>query len=108
MRATVARGRLCWGARCVQRPKGECSPPLRGELPLDLGSRSQGRADSPVLGRQDALKNRISEHYNSISGKPLDVPDYCLSSTLVTMMLDGLVRKHRLNLRDKKPADKEQ
>ena len=31
-----------------------------------------------------------------------------MSSTLVTMMLDGLARKHRLKLRDKKPADKEQ
>jgi hypothetical protein len=29
-----------------------------------------------------------------------------MSGTLVTMMLDGLARKHGLTLRDKKPTDK--
>lgn len=47
----------------------------------------------------NALKNGINEHYDSISGKPLGVPDYCMSCTLVTMMLDGLARKHGLKLR---------
>ena len=32
---------------------------------------------------------------------------YCLSSTLVTTMLNGLARKHRLKLHDKKPTDKQ-
>ena len=41
--AAVARGQLCWGARCVQRPTGKCSQPLRGGLPLGLGSHSQGK-----------------------------------------------------------------
>lgn len=49
----------------------------------------------------NAIKNGISEHYDSISGKPLGVTDYCMSSTLVTMMLDGLTHKHRLKLRGK-------
>ena len=55
----------------------------------------------------NAIKNGISEHYDSVSGKALGVPDYCISGTLVTMMLDGLARKHQLKLRDKKPTDKE-
>jgi putative isomerase len=49
----------------------------------------------------NAIKNGISEHYDSVSGKGLGVPDYCMSSTLVTMMLDGLSRKHTLKLRAK-------
>ena len=36
-----------------------------------------------------------------MSGKGLGVPDYCMSSTLVTLMLDGLSQKHTLKLRDK-------
>ena len=47
----------------------------------------------------NAIKNGTSEHYDSISGKPLGVPDYCISCTLVTMMLDGLAKKYTLKLR---------
>jgi len=52
----------------------------------------------------NAIKNGINEHYDSVSGKGLGVPDYCMSSTLVTMMLDGLAKKHTLTLRNTKPA----
>jgi glycogen debranching enzyme len=51
----------------------------------------------------NAIKNGISEHYDSVTGKPLGVPDYCMSSTLVTLMLDGLSKKHTLKLRRKPP-----
>ena len=47
----------------------------------------------------NAIKNGISEHYDSISGRPLGVRDYCMCSTLVAMMLDGLTRKYQLKLR---------
>ena len=46
----------------------------------------------------NALRNGINEHYDSVSGKGLGVPDYCMSSTILTMMLDGLTRKHQLSL----------
>ncbi|MCX6879413.1 MAG: hypothetical protein NTW21_37265 [Verrucomicrobia bacterium] len=49
----------------------------------------------------NAIKNGISEHYDSVSGKGLGVSDYCMSCTLVTMMLDGLAQKHALKLRNK-------
>jgi len=45
---------------------------------------------------ENAIKNGISEHYDSVSGEPLCIRDYCMSSTLVTLMLDGLTKKHRL------------
>lgn len=52
----------------------------------------------------NAITNGISEHYDSVSGKPLGIPDYCMSCTLVTMMLDGISRKHKLKLRRERPA----
>jgi putative isomerase len=48
----------------------------------------------------NAIKNGISEHYDSVSGKPLGIRDYCMSATLTTMMLDGLTKKYKLKLRD--------
>jgi len=44
----------------------------------------------------NAIKQGISEHYDSISGKPFGIKDYCMSCTLVTLMLDGLAKKHKL------------
>jgi hypothetical protein len=51
----------------------------------------------------NAIKNGINEHYDSISGEGIGVKDYCMSCTLVTMMLDGLTQKHKLELPDKRP-----
>lgn len=48
----------------------------------------------------NAIKNGINEHYDSVSGKPIGVKDYCMSCTLVTMMLDGLTQKHKVKLCD--------
>ncbi len=47
----------------------------------------------------NAITQGINEHYDSVSGLPLGVKDYCMSCTLVTMMLDGLAKAHRLKLR---------
>jgi len=48
---------------------------------------------------ENAIKNGLSEHYDSISGKPLDIKDYCMASTITTMMLDGLTKKYKLELK---------
>jgi len=50
----------------------------------------------------NAIKNGISEHYDCVSGKGLGVADYCMSATLITMMLDQLAQRHTLKLREKK------
>jgi hypothetical protein len=47
----------------------------------------------------NAIRNGISEHYDSVSGAPLGIRDYCMSCTIVTMMLDDLSREHRLAIR---------
>ena len=48
---------------------------------------------------ENAIRNGISEHYDSVTGKPLGIPDYCMSSSIATMMLDGLTKKYNLQLR---------
>ena len=47
----------------------------------------------------NAIKNGISERYDSISGKRLGVEYLGMTCTVITMMLDGLCRKHKLQLR---------
>ena len=38
----------------------------------------------------NALKNGISEHYDSMTGKPLGVPYLGMTCTILTLMLDRL------------------
>jgi glycogen debranching enzyme len=47
----------------------------------------------------NALKNGLSEHYDSVTGKALGVHDYSMASTILAMMLDGLTTQHRIRLR---------
>jgi len=47
----------------------------------------------------NAIKNGINEHYDSVSGKGIGIKDYCMSCTLVTMMLDGVTQKYKVRLR---------
>jgi putative isomerase len=48
---------------------------------------------------ENAIRNGISEHYDSVTGKPLGIPDYCMSSSIATMMLDSLTKRYTLQLR---------
>jgi putative isomerase len=47
----------------------------------------------------NAIKNGISEHYNSVSGETLGVEYLGMTCTLVTMMLDRLTREYRLRVK---------
>ena len=47
----------------------------------------------------NALKNGISEHYNSVTGKTLGVPYLGMSCTLISLMLDGLCGQYHLKRR---------
>jgi len=44
----------------------------------------------------NAMKNGISEHYDSITGKTLGVEYLGMTCTLITMMLDGLTKEYKL------------
>ena len=50
----------------------------------------------------NAIKHGINEHYDSVSGKGIGIPDYCMSSTLVTLMLDGLTEKYPLKQKSRR------
>jgi hypothetical protein len=47
----------------------------------------------------NAIANGVSEHYDSVSGKPLGVTFLGMSCTIATLMLDGLCRKHSLKIK---------
>jgi putative isomerase len=47
----------------------------------------------------NALKHGLSEHYDSVTGKPLGVPNLGMTCTVLTLMLDGLSRQHPLKLK---------
>lgn len=105
---TVDRTDKRWKSNAFWR--GDVWPPTNYQIASGLAAYGHADLAADISDRTiaNAIKNGISEHYDSVTGKALDVPDYCMSSTLVTMMLDGLARKHKLKLRDKKPMDKEQ
>lgn len=86
--------------------RGDVWPPTNYQIASGLAAYGHADLAADISDKTiaNAIKNGINEHYDSISGKPLGVKDYCMSSTLVTMMLDGLTQKHKLKLRDKKSA----
>ena len=47
----------------------------------------------------NAIKNGVSEHYDSVSGKPLGVTFLGMSCTIATLMLDGLSRKYSVKFK---------
>lgn len=47
----------------------------------------------------NAIKNGINEHYDSMTGKGIGIKDYCMSSTILTMMLDGITKKYKVRVK---------
>ena len=81
--------------------RGDVWPPTNYQIASGLAGYGYKVLASDIADKTvaNAIKNGISEHYDSVSGKALGVKDYCMSSTLVTMMLDGLTRKYKVNLK---------
>ncbi|MDR3234595.1 MAG: hypothetical protein LBT46_13205 [Planctomycetaceae bacterium] len=48
---------------------------------------------------ENSLKNGVSEHHNSQTGKPLGVGYLGMSCTVVTLMLEGISKKYKLKLK---------
>jgi hypothetical protein len=81
--------------------RGDVWPPTNYQIACglaDYGYRDLAAdiADKTVA---NAISNGISEHYDSISGRKLGVEFLGMTCTILTMMLDGLCREHRLDLR---------
>jgi putative isomerase len=81
--------------------RGDVWPPTNYQIAGGLAAYGHADLAADISDKTiaNAITNGISEHYDSISGKPLGVEDYCMSGTLVTMMLDGLSHKHTLKRR---------
>jgi len=100
---TVDRTDKRWKSGAFWR--GDVWPPTNYQIASGLAAYGHKDLAADIADKTiaNAIKNGINEHYDSISGKPLGVQDYCMSSTLVTMMLDGLAKKHALKLRNNRP-----
>jgi len=81
--------------------RGDVWPPTNYQIASGLAAYGHQELAAEIADKTiaNAIQNGISEHYDSVSGKPLGVRDYCMSCTLVTMMLDGLSSKYHLKLR---------
>lgn len=98
---TVDRTDKRWKSDAFWR--GDVWPPTNYQLASGLAAYGHKDLAADIADKTiaNAIRNGISEHYDSVSGKALGVPDYCMSSTLVTIMLDGLSRSHVLKLRER-------
>jgi glycogen debranching enzyme len=86
--------------------RGDVWPPTNYQIASGLAAYGHKDLAADIADKTiaNAIKNGIGEHYDSLSGKPLGIKDYCMSCTLVTMMLDGLAKEHELKLHDRKPT----
>jgi putative isomerase len=80
--------------------RGDVWPPTNYQIASGLAAYGHNDLAADIADKTvaNAIANGIGEHYDSVSGKALGVRDYCMSCTLVTMMLDELARKHKLKL----------
>lgn len=101
---TVDRTDRRWKSSAFWR--GDVWPSTNYQVAAGLAAYGQTDLAADIADKTvaNAIRNGISEHYDSMSGEPLGIRDYCMSCTLATMMLDGLTRQHRLKLRDKRPG----
>jgi len=95
---TVDRTDKRWKSSAFWR--GDVWPPTNYQIATGLAAYGHRDLAAKIADKTvaNAIRNGISEHYDSMSGKPLGVRDYCMSCTLVTMMLDGLTHEHELRL----------
>jgi glycogen debranching enzyme len=95
---TVARTDRRWKSNAFWR--GDVWPPTNYQIAGGLAAYGHADLAADIADKTiaNAIENGISEHYDSVSGAPLGIRDYCMSSTLVTMMLDGIAQKHSLRL----------
>ena len=84
--------------------RGDVWPPTNYQVASGLARYGHKELAAAIADKTvaNAIKNGISEHYDSVSGKRLGVEYLGMTCTIITMMLDGLCRVHRLKLKDNK------
>ncbi len=81
--------------------RGDVWPPTNYQIASGLAAYGHKDLAADIADKTvaNALKHGLSEHYDSVTGKALGVPDYSMAATIATLMLDGLTREHRLKAR---------
>jgi len=81
--------------------RGDVWPPTNYQVASGLAAYGYKDLASDIADKTvaNAIMNGISEHYDSISGKTLGVDFLGMTCTVVTLMLDGLCKKHKLDVR---------
>ncbi len=81
--------------------RGDVWPPTNYQVSSGLAAYGHRELAANIADKTvaNAIKNGISERYDSITGKRLGVPHLGMTCTIITMMLDGLCREHKLELR---------
>lgn len=94
--STVDRRDRRWKSRSFWR--GDVWPSTNYQIAWGLAEYGHKALAADIADKTvaNAIKNGINEHYDSVSGKGIGIKDYCMSCTLVTMMLDGLTQKYTL------------
>jgi putative isomerase len=84
--------------------RGDAWPPTSYQIASGLAAYGYTELAATIADKnvENAIKNGLSEHYDSVTGQPLGVRDYCMAATIATMMLDGLTKKYKLELKAKK------
>jgi len=93
---TVDRSDKRWDPRGFWR--GDVWPPTSYLTALGLARYGQRDLAASICDKSiaNAMKNGISEHYDSMTGETLGVEYLGMTCTLVTMMLDGLTKEYKL------------
>ncbi|WP_372936736.1 MGH1-like glycoside hydrolase domain-containing protein [Mariniphaga sediminis] len=99
---TVDRKDPRWKSNSFWR--GDTWPPTSYQIASGLAAYGHTELAAVIADKtvENAIKNGLSEHYDSVTGQPLGVRDYCMAATIATMMLDGLTKKYKLELKAKK------
>ena len=82
--------------------RGDSWPPTNYQIASGLADYGSTELAAKIVAAnvENAIKNCLNEHYDSLSGKPLGVKDYCMATTIATMRLDGLTDKFTLELKN--------
>jgi len=81
--------------------RGDVWPAPNYQVATGLAGYEQRTASARIadLTVANALRNGISEHYDSLTGAPLGVRGLGMSATALTMLLDGLTSRYSLRVR---------
>jgi len=96
---TVDRKDKRWVSNSYWR--GDVWPAPNYQVAAGFASHGHRRVAAEIADKTvaNALRNGISEHYDSITGKPLGVPYLGMSCTIITLMLDGLSSQYKLKFK---------